>query len=419
LTQPWTGPSALVGRVLAGRYLLREIVAAGGMATVFRATRVVAEDEVAVKVMHPHLTRDRGFAQRFRREAKIAWQLDHPSIVRVIDHGVEGPLYFLVMELLDGEDLGSVLERHKRLPEAVARRIVVDVCEALVEAHGQGIVHRDLKPENVFLTRTADGDEVVVKVLDFGVAKLMWPEERTVDSDPVFTALGALLGTPEYLSPEMCRGEAVGPPADLYACGVLLYALLTGQPPFVTAKPLEVTMKHVSEEPVPPRRHLPDIDPRLDAIILQALAKRPEHRQASAAVLAGALDALGPAPPLPTSLLATSPRPRHSSEAPTLALPPDSGPVSRPPTADAAPEPDSAPASEPLQKEADPPASVQPSRVSPIAGPTSARKRAVWRVKATHLAILSVVVIVVTFLAGVAVGRWSVQAAPAGTGALR
>jgi serine/threonine-protein kinase len=311
----------LIGRVLAERYLLREVLAEGGMATVYRATRVIAQDQVAVKVMHPHFTRDRSFGQRFRREAQIAWKLAHPSIVRVIDHGVEGQLFFMVMELLDGEDLFDVLRHEKRLDPGVARRILADVCDALAAAHAQGIVHRDLKPENVFLSRAKGAVEV--KVLDFGVAKMMLPDARASnESEPVLTAMGALLGTPEYLSPEMCRGEPVGPGADLYACGALLHALLTGRPPFVTDRPLDVTMKHITETPRPPSEIVPGLDPALDAIVLRALAKQPEERQASATAFAEALRALGPLPALPATLVRGGVRTQASSEAVTLVVPP-------------------------------------------------------------------------------------------------
>ena len=173
-----TPEPSLVGRTFGARYLLSEVVAEGGMATVYRAKDVTSGQAVAVKVMHPHLTRDRGFAQRFRREALIAGRLSHPGVVRVMDYGSEGPLFFLVMELLSGEDLFDVLRRHRRLDAAVARRVIIEVCDALVEPHAQGIVHRDLKPENVFLTRAGDG-ELRVKVLDFGVAKMMLPEDSS------------------------------------------------------------------------------------------------------------------------------------------------------------------------------------------------------------------------------------------------
>jgi eukaryotic-like serine/threonine-protein kinase len=407
-SEPTPEPS-LVGRMFGARYLLSEVVAEGGMATVYRAKDVKSGQAVAVKVMHPHLTRDRGFAQRFRREALIAGRLSHPGVVRVMDYGSEGPLFFLVMELLSGEDLFDVLRRHRRLDATVARRVVIEVCDALVEPHAQGIVHRDLKPENVFLTRAGDG-ELRVKVLDFGVAKMMLPEDSSSgDSEPVLTAMGTLLGTPEYLSPEMCRGELVGPSADLYACGVLLYALLTGQPPFVTARPIDVTIKHVVELPRPPSEHLPGLDPALDAIILQALAKQPADRQPSARALADALRALGPAGPLSVTLLAERSTmeavPRYSPESVTLA---HAVTVSVPAGDDDHPV---APPSAPVVTPAPPPPPVLPGLVAaptvapapvtsrpPATSPTTGGRAAVrW--------VLAAVVLLATFLAGVAVGR--------------
>jgi serine/threonine-protein kinase len=392
-------PPPLVGRVLAGRYRLGAIIAEGGMASVYRATRVVSEEDVAVKVMHSHLTRDRGFAQRFKREALIAARLTHPGIVRVIDHDIDEGVYFIVMELLDGEDIFDVLKRHKRLDAAVARGVLVELCSALAEAHAQGIVHRDLKPENIFLSHTRDG-RVTVKVLDFGVAKMLLPDKREAnESDPVFTAMGTLLGTPEYLSPEMCRGEVVGPQADIYACGVLLFALLTGRPPFVTDNPLDVTIKHVSEAPVAPSHLVADIDPRLDAIVLQALAKQPGDRQASAAALADALLALGPVSPLPASLLGKLPQPRHDGAAPTLALEPSD----RSTTVQDQTIAVEAPAPKPQPALAAPPPET---RSPPVAATGTAS--AVW-------IAIAAVALAGTFLLGFAAGRWSATPAPRST----
>jgi serine/threonine-protein kinase len=415
-------PGGLIGHTLGGRYLVGGLVAEGGMATVYRATRTDTGEAVAVKVMHPHLTRDRGFARRFQREALIAGRLTHPNIVRVVDHGATDQLYFLVMEMLDGEDIFDVLRHKKRLDAAVARRIVAEICDALAEAHGEGIVHRDLKPENVFLTRAGEG-EVRVKVLDFGVAKMMLADERPPgESEPVLTAMGAILGTPEYISPEMCRGEVVGPRADLYACGVLLYALVTGRPPFVTPNPIDVTIKHIHEAPVPPSQLVPDLDPALDAVILKALAKKPQERQASAAVLAADLRALGPTPPLPASLLrarAPAPLPRHVAEAATLALPPGSGPADAPPPPPAviapAPPPAAAPAPParaPVAVAAPPPAPA-PAIAAPLVSqeapgpPTTKRPPAPAAAGSLARVVLAAVVLALTFLAGVAVGRWS------------
>jgi len=162
-------------------------------------------------------------------------------------------------------------------------------------------------------------------VLDFGVAKMVLPDDRSADeAETALTAVGTLLGTPEYLSPEMCLGEPVGPPADLYACGVLLYALLTGSPPFRTERPIDVTLKHISDEPLAPSELLPGLDLRLEDAILKALAKRPEGRHASAQAFADALRAVGPVPTLSPSLIegaATQLRQLHAPDAPTLAVP--------------------------------------------------------------------------------------------------
>jgi len=408
--------ASLSGRTLGGRYRLGEVVAEGGMATVYRATPIEGGPTVAVKVMHPYLTRERNFAQRFRREAVIAGRLTHAGVVRVLDYGADGGLFYLVMDLLSGADLFDVLRRHQRLDPAVARRVLIEVCEALVEPHSQGIVHRDLKPENVFLAR-GDGGVLTVKVLDFGVAKMMLPEPAGEgDSDPVLTAMGTLLGTPEYISPEMCRGEGVGPSADLYSCGVLLYALLTGRPPFVTERPIDVTVKHLFEAPRPPSEHVPGLDPALDAVILRALAKTPEERQPSARALADALRALGPTAPLSATLLGdsawTAPSvPRHAPDSPTLA---HAATVAMSAFVEQAAPPSPLPvAGMPALLET--PAAVAPpfalAPVPPSASPRAPTPAVRWAV--------AVAVLLATFAAGVLVGRWSMRGRQGHSHALR
>jgi len=402
--------ASLSGRTLGGRYRLGEVVAEGGMATVYRATPIEGGPTVAVKVMHPYLTRERNFAQRFRREAVIAGRLTHAGVVRVLDYGADGGLFYLVMDLLSGADLFDVLRRHQRLDPAVARRVLIEVCEALVEPHSQGIVHRDLKPENVFLAR-GDGGVLTVKVLDFGVAKMMLPEPAGEgDSDPVLTAMGTLLGTPEYISPEMCRGEGVGPSADLYSCGVLLYALLTGRPPFVTERPIDVTVKHLFEAPRPPSEHLPGLDPALDAVILRALAKTPEERQPSARALADALRALGPTAPLSATLLGdsawTAPSvPRHAPDSPTLAhaatvamsaFVEQAAPPAVPLAGISAPS-EALALAPPVAPVPVPPSAAVPLGVAPRSPSAAVR----WAV--------AVAVLLATFAAGVVVGRWSMR----------
>ena len=282
----------LLGTTLGGRYRIEAPLAEGGMAMVYRATQEGARRQVAVKVLHPHLAVDREFAQRFRREARVASMLSHPSIVRVLDFGSEGIVFYIVMELLEGEDLLDLLQRECPLEPTRAMRIMVTVLKALAAAHGQGIVHRDLKPENVFISRGPDGVEAV-KVLDFGIAKMLGREEEDEDGEAsLVTNMGAILGTPEYMSPEQCSGLPSGPGADIYGCGALLYTLLTGRPPFTAEHPIKVTFKHLTEVPLPPSALRPGLDPDLERAVLTALAKDPGDRHASAAVFAGVLEGL-------------------------------------------------------------------------------------------------------------------------------
>jgi serine/threonine-protein kinase len=285
-------PSSLVGHRLAGRYRIEAVIAKGGMGTIFRATQLQEPREVAVKVMREDLAQDRSFVSRFRREARFAARLSHPNLVRVMDSGAEGGTYFLVMELLRGEDLFSLLARERRLDERAAVDIMSDVCAALAEVHGHGIVHRDLKPENIFLTRSASGARVV-KVLDFGIARRAEePARRVGTSTPNLTIIGAMIGTPEYMSPEQCRGERPGPAADVYACGALLYAMITGHPPFTGENPVLVAARQVGEQPTPPSELRPTLNRHLEEVVLRALSKDPRDRYQDAIALGRSLGAL-------------------------------------------------------------------------------------------------------------------------------
>jgi serine/threonine-protein kinase len=310
--QPISPPARLadpmIGRTLAGRFHIESRLAEGGMATVYRAT----EDgdpprTVAVKVLRSELARDGTFVSRFRREARLAARLVHPSIVELFEHGSEGSDHFLVMELLEGEDLFDRLAREGRLDERTAMSIVAQVCDALATAHGEGIIHRDLKPENIFLTG-APGGEPQVKVLDFGIAKLLEPEPLAHGaSTPNLTRVGTILGTPEYMSPEQCKSEEPGPRSDVYGCGVLLYVMLTGRPPFVDRSPVVVAARQVGEAPAPPHLLRPGLDPELEAVILRTLAKDPRQRPASAAHLADLLRARLQAMDSPATTADTAP----------------------------------------------------------------------------------------------------------------
>ena len=268
-------------RVLAGRYVLREVLGTGGMATVWRARDEVLSRDVAVKVLNQQFAADPGFAARFEREARHAAGLSHPRLVTVFDCGVDGSTPFIVMELVAGRTLRQVLDRAGPLRPGEAVRIAAAVCEALEVAHNAGLVHRDIKPANIVLA----GNEV--KVLDFGIA-------RTVGGTGG-TGTAVLLGTAAYLSPEQAAGRPAGPQADLYALGCVLFEMLTGAPPFSAESPVGLAYRHVHDDPGPPSALRPDLPARLDHITGRLLAKHPASRPASAAAArAGLLGALNP-----------------------------------------------------------------------------------------------------------------------------
>jgi serine/threonine-protein kinase len=297
----------LVGRTLGGRYRITGFLGEGAMAAVYRAEQDADPQDVAVKVAHAQLLRDPSFAKRFLREAKAASRVVHRNTVRILEHGADGEHLFLAMERLVGQDLFDTLARERRLPEARAARIVIQVCAGLEAAHAHGIVHRDLKPENVFLTKDPEDPEVdFVKVLDFGIAKIL-ERERSADQAPpssgptsappsssVLTHIGMIVGTPEYMSPEQGTGLPVDARSDVYACGVLLFHMITGRQPFTGDTPVDVLVQLTNKPPPAPSALAAGIHPGLEKLILQTLAKRPEERPQSAAALREALEALLP-----------------------------------------------------------------------------------------------------------------------------
>jgi len=301
---------ALIGRTLGGRFKLTSFIGEGAMAAVFRGEQSAEPRQVAVKVMHRGLSSDRAFVKRFEREARAAASIDHPNIVRIVEHGFDRDVVYIAMELLTGHDLFEVLVRERRLSQARAVRILLQVCAALEAAHRHGVVHRDLKPENVMLVGPpgAPGAELV-KVLDFGIAKLLEREPGEAQlgrgSESIITLVGTVIGTPEYMSPEQARGiPPVDARTDIYACGVLLYQLVTGRLPFTGESPIDVILQHVERAPAPPSSLLPGLHPGLDRVILRALAKWPAQRQQSARALADEMAAIlpeldGRAPPHP------------------------------------------------------------------------------------------------------------------------
>jgi serine/threonine protein kinase len=299
-------PSA--GMVLGGRYRLLRLVGEGGMGRVFLADDEQAGVRVAVKV----LADDRPIpkaAQRFEREARSIARIDHANVVRVTDVGQSprGGLFY-VMEYLEGEELATTLEREGPMPWPRVRHLALQICGALQAAHEAGIVHRDLKLENCFRV-AREGDPDFVKILDFGVVKLLSPEPD--DGGGRLTNTGATMGTPAYMAPELCRGKHVDHRVDVYALGVMIYELLTGSVPFEGDSFLDVALKHMNDPPPPLSEHVPAADlPRgLEAAVMRALSKAREDRFPTMAAFGRALERIddpepaliaqeGPAEPL-------------------------------------------------------------------------------------------------------------------------
>src|SRR5256712_2998638 len=259
----------MIGRILGGNYEVMGALGEGGMATVYRGRRVSDGRPVAIKVLREQYAHDRGFVARFEREAQAVARLSHPHMVQVLDSGRDGDVHFIVMEYVEGEDLKTLLRREHILPEKRAREIGAQVCEVLAYAHAQGIVHRDIKPQNILLT--VDGE---VKVTDFGIARAL--------ASAAITETGTVLGSVQYLSPEQARGTTVGRSADLYALGVVLYEMVTGQLPFDGESPIAIALSHVHKAPPAPSGLVPGLPERVEGIISRALMKSSSDRYRSA-----------------------------------------------------------------------------------------------------------------------------------------
>ena len=260
------------GTLLNG-YEIESTISQGGMAMVYRARRARDGQIVALKVLREQYAADAEFVERFQREARAVASLTHANMVQVYESGEAAGWHFIAMEFVEGQDLKRYIREHGPLRVAEAVRIAVAVCEVLDYAHRHGIIHRDVKPQNILLRR--DG---TVKVTDFGIARAL--------SSVTITQTGTVLGSVQYLSPEQARGQPVGRAADIYALGVVLFEMLTGQLPFEGDSPIAIAMAHVHDVPPAPRRLNPEIPPALEAVILRGMAKQPQHRYASAADLA-------------------------------------------------------------------------------------------------------------------------------------
>ena len=271
----------LLGQALDGKYRLDEPLGEGGMGRVYRATHLLIERPVAVKVLHPHLVSDEEARERFRREARAAGRLRHPNGVAVTDFGEtpEGVVY-IVMELLEGESLRELTAREAPLEAGRAVSIMLQVAAAVGAAHAAGVIHRDLKPANIFLAER-EGAPPVVKVLDFGIAKLAADAAEDAGGRAL-TQTGIMIGTPRYMSPEQCEGGVLTPASDVYSLGIILYEMLTGVTPFDGATPLAVAMQHFSKPPRPLSDLNASVPPELERVVLRALEKQPGARPSSA-----------------------------------------------------------------------------------------------------------------------------------------
>ncbi len=285
--------------IIDGRYRVLHRVGSGGMADVVCAEDLQLGRKVAIKLLHRRFAQDEEFVERFRREASSAAGLQHPHVVAVYDRGAWDDTYYIAMEYLEGRTLKKLVLEEAPLAPARAIDLTIQILRAARFAHKRGIIHRDLKPHNVIID--AEGR---AKVTDFGIAK-------AGASD--MTQTGSIMGTAQYLSPEQAQGYSVSAPSDLYSVGIILYEMLTGRVPFEGESAVTIALKQVSEPPVPPSQHNPQVPPALEAVVLRALEKDPARRFGDADEFIAALEHAGqgilppPATAATTVLQATGP----------------------------------------------------------------------------------------------------------------
>jgi serine/threonine protein kinase len=296
-TAPWPalpsseGATQIIRKTRFGDYSKLELIGGGGMAEVYKAEHPTLHRPVAIKLLSAARAIDPEFRQRFLHEAQVVSKLEHPNIVRVFDYGEEGSIYYIVMEYLNGQDLGRYLDQTGRLPLAQALPILEDVAAALDYAHGMGLVHRDIKPPNVMLDKSGGSIALVsgtvpsfrAVLMDFGIA-------RVVGEQTALTSAGGIIGTFDYIAPEQIQAAAnVDGRADIYALGVMTYRMLTGELPFKQRNPGSLLMAHLFQPPPDAHDLAPDLPISASVALQKAMAKKPEERFAVASELVASL----------------------------------------------------------------------------------------------------------------------------------
>jgi serine/threonine-protein kinase len=269
-----------VGQTLDGRYRITDIVAKSGMATIYKANDVQDNSVVALKVPFMQFESDPGFYSRFQREQAIGKALSHPYILRIIDPGEQRRSRpYMVMEYLEGQTLGHLMQSVRPMPEPDALKIASRICEALHYMHEHEVVHRDLKPDNVMICN--DG---TIRIMDFGIAKFEGQRRLT------YGGFTPAMGTPDYMAPEQVKGKRGDARTDIYSLGAILYEMATGSVPFEGANPFIIMSSRLSGDPVAPRKRNPKISPQVEEIILHAMSRNPQERYESAMAMKQELD---------------------------------------------------------------------------------------------------------------------------------